>query len=357
MTEIDKDLIKRVHKENAEIELHWFISSIISPEFPQIIETLQICSNLILYNSPQHPDSEKLIERGPPIILPLSSNKLETLKGIMTRDGAYITQLQVTIKDHYFNKVIQRLKIKQPVLLPQIITAKKAIDDAIELIRNATSWIDSECKDDNHTQLIRIFNDLLVQIQIAKTSLQLPTDPKLVFPINVIPPDTFEPELTKQIAVDLYINQAELCLDLKHLNCIHEKPWCEIDNKGKSYVDNLREEMKLPNSGISTPQNLTVPLTMTEVEKRLHHIDSEGRKKLENHGLFSNVISHLLLKQTYQPVDYITKCITYNGMVVMLNKKIEVSSPDPVLLSSFTKLDSIEYLISSFIDNINCIVN
>ncbi|KAK7686842.1 hypothetical protein QCA50_009917 [Cerrena zonata] len=66
-------------------------------------------------------------------------------------------------------------------------------------------------------------------------TLQLPTNPSLVFPVNVTPADAFDPELTPDIAIDLYISQAEVCIDLKNLHRVQDKPWCEIDaNSDKS---------------------------------------------------------------------------------------------------------------------------
>lgn len=357
-------LVLEIQVSQADSELHWLTAFIITPEFPQIIEALQICSNLLLYNSPQHPDNTRG-ERGPPVKLPVSSTKLEALKGIIVRDGAYITQLTVTLRESHFNRHITRLHLKKPILLEQIITAKRAVDTSINIIEELTKLTD--CSHADHRKLIDSFNELLLNIQIAKSALQLPTDPHLVFPIHVSPPDAFEPELVPSISVDVYISQAEVCIDLKNLHKVTEKPWGEIEpTTGRSYIDKIRDEMKLPSSRsatISTPSSTdhSVPLNAADIEERLHelagHKDSAPESSQSTAGIFSNVISHLLLRPKLDPVDYITKCVTYNGMVVMINKKIEVSSPDPVLVSAFTKLDSVEYLVSSFILNLDSLID
>lgn len=316
-------------KQNSiDKELHWLIELMVKPELPQIIEALQICSNLILYNSPQHPDPANHIERGPSITLPVSSTKLEALKGIVVRDGAYIKKMTVSLKEKHFNRVINRIHLVKPLLLPQIITAKRSIDKAITLIVQADSIFDETCPDhrsEEHTQkhvhLVSIFNDLLRELQTAKNCLQLPTEPLLVFPMHVTLADNFDPELSSHIALDVYISQAEVCIDLKDLHKVTEKPWCDIDESGKSYVDKIRDDMS----------------TGTKAETT------------ETHESVFNVFN---LRPKYEPQDYITRCVTYNNMVVMVNKKIEVSSPDPVLVSAFTKLDSVEYLVSSFLENI-----
>lgn len=369
-----KPHIVAIQHRSADAELHWLISSIISPEFPQIIGALEICSNLILYNSSQHPDETG--ERGPAVKLPVSSTKLEALKGIITRDGAYITQLQVSLRERHFNRIIHRLHLVKPMLLSQIITAKKSIDNSIELIKTSQVILgDShDAADRQHVALINLFQQLLNEIQTAKNSLQLPTNPTLVFPINVTPKDYFDPPLPASISIDVYISQAEICIDLKNLHHVHEEPWGEIDPKtGESYIDKIREEMKLPSSSAAsiassaastmnqtpTPgERPREPLNVGDIELRLLQLTAKSRPPTEHSqsNLFNNMLHHLLLRTKYEPIDYITKCVTYNEEVVMINKKIEVSSPDPVLVSAFTKLDSIEYLISNFLESIHSIM-
>lgn len=348
-------VVSEIQVDQADKELHWLISNVITPECPQIIEALGICSNLILYNSPEHPDEHNHIERGPEIKLPVSSTKLEALKGIIIRDGAYITQMTVQLKESHFNKILNKITLKKPVLLPQIITAKRSIDAAVELIREASAPTLKDDCDQQHTRLIAMFRKMLHEIQIAKNSLQLPTDPTLVFPQNVTPGSAFSPMLTSNIAVDLYISQAEVCIDLKYLHRVQEKPWSDIDAHGKSYIDKLRDEMKLPSSHASralTPLSAQ-PLKMADIEQKIHESSSTTPDGLNSPSNFvNNVWNHILLKPKHDPVDYITKCVTYNNMVVMVVKKIEVSSPDPVLVSALTKLDSVEYLVSSFLENL-----
>lgn len=355
-----QNVVSEIQTEHADQELHWLISQVITPEFPQIIEALGICSNLILYNSPQHPDAQKQIERGPEIKLPVSSSKLEALKGIIVRDGAYVTQMTVQLKESHFNKILNKMTLKKPVLLPQIIRAKKSIDAAVGLIERASSEVLDDNCDQEHTRLIALFHQMLCEIQIAKNSLQLPTDPELVFPLNVTPASSFSPVLTPNIAVDLYISQAEVCVDLKYLHQVQDHPWCEIDSQGKSYVDKLRDDMRLPSSHVSrslTPA-AAQPLNMADIEQKIHQSASTTPDGLRSQSNFvNNVWNHILLKPKHDPIDYITKCVTYNNMVVMVGKKIEVSSPDPVLVSALTKLDSVEYLVSSFLENLQKVVD
>lgn len=391
--------VSQIQKENEERELHWFINHTVIPEFPQIIETLSMCSNLLLYNSPQHPDPKNRIERGPPVKLPVSTSKLEKLKGIVVRDGAYVTQFQVVTRDHYFNKCFNKLNLTKPILLSQVINTKVAIDDSIQLMESLSklSKAEHEHKDDKdhedyHRKLYTSFRDLLSKVQTAKTSLQLPTDPHLVFPMKLTPRDYFAPELPPTITVDFYISQAEICIDMKSLHRITEKPWSEVDSKtGKSYVDKLREEMKLTSTDLvliegkekkkgvggtaessSTLNSSKVALRSNSVTPAASISDISERADLEGlashtllkqsssddqtQGFLSSMMSHIQFKPKHDPNEYIMRCVTYNHMVVTINSKIEVSSEDPILVSCFTKLDTIEYLIRKILDSLDIFI-
>lgn len=339
------DTVLSIQSTQNDKELHWYIINIILPDLPQIIETLQICSNLLMYNSPQEPDSKQCIEKGPSIKLPLSlTNQQDSVNGIITRDGPYITDLNLTVKNHYFNKHFHKLHLIKPMVLEQLVNVLNLIKDSIGILQNLQS-IDKELtllseKEENehtikHDQLICDFKKLLVNIHDSKTNLQLPSDPNLVFPLQVTDGENFEPQLLDRIAVDFYLSQKPSLYDLKSLHRITEKPWCEIDANGKSFVDKLKEEMK--NKRLSIGDKST----------------SDAINQNNNTNIFSNMMSHLLLRHKYDTMDYITRCITYNNMVVVVNKKFEVSTEDPILISCFTKLDSLESIINGYISSLN----
>lgn len=347
--------IKDIQTWSRHKELHWLVEEIVKPEFSRLIETLQICSNLLLYNSPQHPDPENHIKRGPSITLPVSSGKLDELKGIVVRDGAHITKVSVVLKERHFNRLVNRLSLVKPILLPQIITAKRSIDKSIEYIVQALSLLevspshkdddalaweielesetDIEVAQEAHLLLINVLTDLLKELQLAKNSLQLPTQPELVFPAHKIGAGTFEPDVASNIAIDLYISQAEICIDLKDLHIVTEKPWCDIDDTtGKSYADQLREQI-LRRKDVDT----------TEVDDKAEA------------GMLA-LISKFLRKPRYETHDYIARCVTFDNQVVIVNKKLEVLSADPILVSAFTKLDSVEHMVSGFLENIRKLI-
>lgn len=183
----------------------------------------------------------------------------------------------------------------------------------------------------------------------------------------------FEPELPDTIPIDFYLNQAEICVDIKSLSRVTEKPWGDIDPRtGQSYVDKVRDQMKLPpssansirgsgqkvlSSEVSSIASATPSVHMGKDENVANLFpDQDTSEKRDTSSFFNNMISHILLKPKHDAQDYITRCITYNKMVVMVKTKIEVSSEDPVLVSCFTKLDSIEYLITNFLHSLSNLV-
>ncbi|WPK24197.1 hypothetical protein PUMCH_001462 [Australozyma saopauloensis] len=346
-----------VQAHSRHKELHWLVEEIVKPMFPRLIETLHLCSNLLLYNSPEHPDPNSHIKRGPSITLAVSSGKLEELKGILVRDGAHVTKINVVLKEKHFNRLVNRVQLAKPFLLPQIIQAKRSIDNAVELIVRALSLLDappgergdtaSSCNLDvesetaadvkyaqqAHIMLMSVFTDLLHELQIAKNSLQLPTEPALVFPKHVTPAGMFEPDISSSVAVDVYISQAEVCVDLKDLHVVTEKPWCEIDETtGKSYADQVREQIL-----------------------RKKEVETEQDVRAADAGVLG-LFKQLLRKPRYETQDYIARCVTFNKQVVIVNKKIEVLTADPILVSAFTKLDSVEHMVSSFLENIKKLI-
>lgn len=296
-------------RTSADREIHWYVAQIVRPQLDQLLDALRITSNLLLYNAPQHPGSST--SRGPPVTLPLSSS---AVSGLLTRDGAYVTKLQAKIAG---SRVVSSLGLVRPVLVAQIISAKSAIDAATVLLVQACSLFDADAHMD-HAALAAVLNELHAQVAVAKSALQLPTDPGLVFPLHVTRLADFEPDFGRKLAVDVYISQAEVCVDVKDLRRVTERPWCDVDATGKSYVDHVRDEM----------------------------LAGRNPNLAGDSGMWAR-----LVRPKLDPADYVARCVTYDGAVVMVQHKAEVLLPDPVLYSAFTKLDTVEYVVGTFMEN------
>lgn len=296
---------------SADREIHWYVAQIVRPQLDQLLDALRITSNLLLYNAPHHPGPHT--PRGAPVTLPLSSSN-HTVSGVLTRDGAYVTKLQAKISG---SRVVSSLALVRPLLVAQIIGAKTAIDAATVLLVQASSLFEASDHVD-HAALAAVLRELHAELGAAKSALQLPTDPALVFPQHVARLADFEPDFGRRLAVDVYISQAEVCVDVKDLRRVTERPWCDVDAAGKSYVDRVRDDMLA------------------------------GRKPQfeDDTSVWARLVRHKV-----DPADYVARCVTYDGVVVMVQHKAEVLLPDPVLYSAFTKLDTVEYVVGTFMEN------
>ncbi|KAL6450022.1 RAV2 Regulator of V-ATPase in vacuolar membrane protein 2 [Candida maltosa Xu316] len=301
------------------------------------METLQICKNLLLYNSPQSPDSK--YEKGPSLKLAISfgNNKVgDAVNGFIIRDGPYIVDLNLSIKNHYFNKHVNRLRLKNPIVLESIVNCLNYLNDAINELQELSN---SDKKEVNEEECLKCFVKLSELIKSSKNSLQIPTDPEMIFPLHVTNEDNFESDIkgseNHEISVDFYTCDNQISLDLRSLHKVHEKPWCEIDKStGKSYVDNIRDEMK---QSSSTPSDTN---------------HNPNNNNTNNNNFFSSLIHHF--KNKPDAMDYINRAVTYNGHVVLVDKKFEVCTDDPILISILSKLNSLDKKINSIVNIYNC---
>lgn len=333
--------LQALQLEQNHIQLHWYLCYIIE-ELPQLIDTLTTCLELL-----SNPDSIKLA----------ITSKLDWLHGIVTRDGPFIKNMNLHM--HHFK--VPNLQLNQPFELTQIKHCQLCVINSIEKLSQfitlhqrlhqlpapeftdlapngvPTSLVpevmDETIDEQNHAKLFALFKKLQENILEAKRLLQLPTDTQLIFPQHVPSYNNFIPPLSSEYSLDIYINQANLCIDFKRLHIIKDEPWCQVKN-GKSFVDKVKDDLKIGNLNVNDLQDMSsLALKYPDIEV----------------GSFSWF-------KKFKPIDYVTKCITFNGMVTMIDKKVEVSLPDPILMSVLTKLDSLAYLINSYLTNLEMLI-
>lgn len=300
-------MIKDIQIIQNDTQLHWFLDHI-SQDLSQISDTLNTCLRLL-----SNPDSIKL---------PITYNNL--LTGIIIRDGPFLKNLRIN------GFKFKNLHITQPFELVQIKQCQLLIIDSIEILENFHN-IKNQSHD--HHKYVSLFTDLKDKINLSKQLLQLPCDPNLVFPNNIPNYDLFNPTLPTNFTMDIYINQGNLCIDFKKLHVIHDEPWCSFIN-GKSFIDIVKEDLKLGKIKVQDLDNL------------------EELKIYKDLGINSTFTWF----KKFKPIDYVTKCITFNSMVVMIDKNIEVNTSDPILISVLTKLDTLDYLITKYLDNLRMLV-
>lgn len=309
--------LRSIQSHDASLESSHYFSDIVLLGLPDIADALSATRHLI---------------SDTPVKLPLTSVHLETLKGIAVRDGTCISEILVHLRHGHAKPV--SLRLITPLVLPQLVDAVLAIEDALEAVQLASALSCGE-------YVIRLCT-LLTHVDRAKLLLQLPTDPLLVFPKHVCPANAFTPPL-ENLLVDLYVTRAELCLDIKCLHLVTERGWGDFDSSsGRAYIDIIRDEMSSQQENALSPQN---------VEKRMAQLVSGTAPS----NSILAVLSHFTHK--LDPLDYITRGAVYDGHVVLIDGKAQVSSPDAALVSALTKLDSVSYMLSIFVDNLKALAD
>ena len=137
------DTVLSIQSTQNDKELHWYIINIILPDLPQIIETLQICSNLLMYIHHKNLIPNNVLKRSIHQATFVFNNQQDSVNGIITRDGPYITDLNLTVKNHYFNKHFHKLHLIKPMVLEQLVNVLNLIKDSIAILQNLQS-IDKE---------------------------------------------------------------------------------------------------------------------------------------------------------------------------------------------------------------------
>lgn len=173
-----------------EAERAWLYKNVLPRILGPIREGLTECSNL-LHNAN--------------ITLPISSREDESVKGIMTRQGAQLVKGELLLK-------VRRLKLRLRVPYGKQVHLQQ-IEDVSTLVHYSMESLEHDLYQDTAK---RVVADVLLNLNQAIGAL---TDHNgtNVFPLRAIDSDAFNPPLPPNIALDLYIRDASLVLELRVL--------------------------------------------------------------------------------------------------------------------------------------------
>ena len=298
---------------NAASDQTWLVDSVIKPELPQVIETLTRCLEMITSSTQ-------------PIKLALTSSRTEQAKGVITRIGDEIVDLDVTLSLNTFSKKL-RLKMK-----PQCHLQLLQWTELIKLVNTALTdvVILQECEqfDEFFSQL----NKVIVCLGKCNTAINNPHF-DVLFPQHKMDLTTvFDSDgnllehYKDRLTMDFFLLNSEITLELKSLTTVTEEPWNEIDSQGNSHADRLRDDLKH------------------------HRIQLNDVLEHEKHGLFSQMF------HKFTAHDYLTRAITFHDRVVIEVEKLSINCQDPVLLAVGAKLNGVEHLISKMYKNLDLVM-
>ncbi|CCH41627.1 Regulator of V-ATPase in vacuolar membrane protein 2 [Wickerhamomyces ciferrii] len=308
---IPNNEIKQQEETVQKSEQKWLIEHIIKPELPKIIETLGHCLDVIT--------SKDIIK------LPISSNRTEQVKGIVSRSSSELIDLDIKLHLKTLNRKIH-LKLQSPIELVQIT---KIIGMITELIGEIEILKQFDLNDING--FLDQLRKILKNLSDCNNTLNKPHE-SILFPqhgINLS--ETFDTLATGQnlsqfqdkLTIDFFILNTEISIEFKSLEKITESPWNEIDSNGISHVDKLREGLK----------NHTI---------KLNDILDRDKRKL----------GHVFGLNKFSTNDYLTRSITFNNSVVIEVEKLLIHCQDPNLISIGAKLNGLEHLTSKMFKNL-----
>lgn len=360
---LSEEQVSIITEKNHQNELKWLTRSIIRPQLPELREELKSCLRQI------SEDNETVFK------LPLTSHKSEMLKGTISRQNVKIIGLNVDIKAKTFNggKTIN-MKLKDsnhPIVIRQLL-------DCHDCIYNALKMIDKICEFDalDDKVFLTYMNKLYLHICAAKKALDCP-NVAYIFPNYRVASTLFEPEMSKHMSLDFFVNSGELTVDFQSLKHVTQRPWSTILNvkSHQSFADHVRAK-------ISRDRHKSVhQIIIDEYQKLLQWqktLSAEGVDKEstnttggnENNKSTSETI-RTALKSIFVPngdpslstllksaSKYLEQCITYQDndkkpYVVTVLDKCEMVTSDPILLSLSIKLDSLEKAVNRLYRNLH----
>lgn len=331
------DASKYDRDQDCQNEKVWLVNEIVRPNLPNIIDNVERCVE-ILY-------SDEIFK------MPISNNtgannKINikdsaVLKGIITRQGTNILDFQMMLSFPEFRQgkqMIYKMDTTKKFPLVQLEEIGEYLEQSLQLLEDLEV-------EDNIPQFINKFDKVLKLI--AKSICLLQNPPKsLMFPFNnnsIF--KTFFPHCEDgissshhEISLELSLFKNELCVDLRNLNKVTKKPWCNIDpSTGQSVVDKIKE-------------------TLThERSKKLNDILKEHNINIEESSLFNNLIISTFNKDSTtleQAQSFIARCVTFDNKVVTEIDKLSITTSDPNLITITSKLNALEYAISNHFTNL-----
>lgn len=307
--------ITEIEEQNTLLERHWLIVQLIKPELDNVLDALARCLDLVTSQ-----DEVKL---------PLTSSRTEQAKGILTRRSSEVANLDMTLHLHTFSKQL-RLKLKRSahIEMEQLTQLTILINDTITAVLILKD-IDTKDGPAFKEQLSRVLQCLTR----CNTMLNKPPE-RLLFPQHSIDiTEIFEPDGNKvehykdRIAMDFFLLNGEVSVEIKSLHLVTEEPWCHVDRKtGKSYVEQAKEDLKN---------------------------NTKTREQILNPEGYQRGISRVLGINKFTNEDYFFRGITFNGRVVVEVEKTVIHCQDPHLLSVGSKLSGLEHLVSRMYANLD----
>ncbi|AMD21107.1 HEL174Wp [Eremothecium sinecaudum] len=317
-------------------EKKWLINEIVKPQLPTIIDNIEKCHELLL--------SDVVFKM--PMSNGVSKNQTAILRGILCRQRGNIVDFQAFVKFRQFHKgKAIELKMKTDAgkfKLLQIETICDCLTEMTDLLNELQGLDDAEAFTD-------MFGILLSKLSKAISSLENPPR-RLLFPEDdneamktMIENYKTICETTHHIlSIELVLIRNEIMIEFRNLEKVTKKPWSKIDKAtGQSFVDQIRHQLK---------SQRTVPIKS---------VMERAGVQIEEQSLLNSLISKLNTNDERVTIkeaqEFLNRCITFDGQVVMECERVSIRTSDPSLISVSSKLNSLANRLSTYYTNLKIV--
>lgn len=312
----------KVQVKDDNSEKRWLINEIVKPQLPNVIENIEKCLELL--------HSETVFK------IPMSNGSEDDSKamvrGILSRQQSNIVDFQALVKFPQFHKgkpIIYKMKGKE---------AHFKLLQLEEICRSLTTMKEILC----HLQLlddveecVKMFGILLSKLTKAINMLENPPR-HLLFPDNnndavktmIQNPQVLCESTHHLVSIELVLFKNEVMIDFRNLLKVTKKPWNRIDEiTGHSFVDNIRNQLRVQ-------RNLSIKSVMKQVGLQIEEPSLMG-------SLMSRLNSNDERVTVAEAQEFLNRCVTFDGRVVMECERVSIRTSDPTLISVSSKLNGL----------------
>ncbi|CDF87753.1 BN860_13674g1_1 [Zygosaccharomyces bailii CLIB 213] len=317
--------------QNNANECKWLIEEIIKPELPNIIDNVERCLDML--------QSEQVFR------IPISSGCNETsdrpsVKGIVARQAGQLVDFQAVVRFPEFHNGKPILFKKSPEShfpLQQIETITGHLQTVLITLEDLQITMEPKSFVDKIGQVLELLIKSINLLQNPPRDFSFPDSGNAAMKLLFDDHEALSQTAHHEISLEIVLFKKELCVDFRNLIKVTKKPWCEIDpGTGKSFGDKIKDQLT------------------TDRSKNLSSVLKENGVQIEQATFLNNLMSNFSAEITTLPQaqNYLNRCVTFNDKVVIEIAKVALTTSDPFLISTSTKLSSLENSVSNYFTNL-----
>lgn len=319
-------------EKDLAAERTWLVNEIVKPELPNILDNVEKSLEML--------HSDEVFK------MPISSGLNDgankpSVKGIVIRKGRYLLDFKAIVKFPEFHKgkqILLRMNTGTKFLLSQIQSIENNLSYILKLLEELQMIDDAQQFIEKLGKVLELLISCLNLLESPPRKLSFPDDNNFAMKQMFQDYQVLCENAHNEIALEVLLYKNELCIDFRNLHKVSKKPWCQIDpDTGKSVSDTIKDKLT------------------TDRSKSLATVLKSEGIQIEEPTLINNLMMSTFSTETTtlsQAQNYLNRCVTFNGKVVMECEKIAMTTSDPSLISIASKLSALENSVSTFYTNL-----